>query len=138
MKKYLILIMLLGSCMCFSQTVKTNRLVILNPAQGKETDKFLVRSSSGEARVITLDSLVLHPTKYKLNNVEADYNGNFFTSANNSTTTALTSSQLNSSYGYEGIGFQVHCLSITNGPLIYTKTALGWASHPVTVLTNPQ
>jgi lysophospholipase L1-like esterase len=47
--------------------------------------------------------------------------------ATNTTTVALTSATLTSTYPTATIGFQVHALSITAGGMIYTKTSTGWA-----------
>lgn len=54
---------------------------------------------------------------------------------NNSTTTALSLSTLNSTYPDAVVGFRVFCLSITSGALIYYKTESGWVSSAVTIVT---
>lgn len=54
--------------------------------------------------------------------------------ANNSTTTALSASTLDSTYSSVQQGFRVFALDIIAGALIYTKTASGWVSTIVTIV----
>lgn len=53
----------------------------------------------------------------------------------NNTTTVLSASDLNTAYPIAIVGTQVHCLSITTGAVIYTKTAVGWVQHSVTTVS---
>jgi hypothetical protein len=53
----------------------------------------------------------------------------------NNTTTVLSASDLNTAYPIAIVGTQVHCLSITTGAVIYTKTAVGWVQHSVTAVS---
>jgi hypothetical protein len=54
--------------------------------------------------------------------------------ANNSTTVALTASDLNTAYPTAQQGFRVFALNIIAGALVYTKTATGWISNIVTIV----
>jgi len=53
----------------------------------------------------------------------------------NTTTTALSSSTLDSLYPDSIVGFKVHCASITAGKLIYEKISTGWVSYSVTLVS---
>ena len=53
----------------------------------------------------------------------------------NTTTTALSSSTLDSLYPDSIVGFKVHCASITAGKLIYEKISTGWASYAITLVS---
>lgn len=52
----------------------------------------------------------------------------------NSTTSALSSPTLSSTYPLAPIGLRVICESISGGPIIYTKGASGWLSMPATAV----
>jgi len=52
-------------------------------------------------------------------------------SVSNSTTTALDGTALNAAYPSSSLGFEVSCEDLTDGPLIYKKTATGWRSIPL-------
>ena len=52
----------------------------------------------------------------------------------NTTTTALSSSTLDSLYPGSIVGFKVQCASITAGKLIYERTSTGWVSYSVTTV----
>lgn len=51
-----------------------------------------------------------------------------------SSTTALTSGDLNTAFPSAQNGFRVQALSMLPNPLIYTKVSGGWASAVITVL----
>ena len=53
----------------------------------------------------------------------------------NTTTTALSSSTLDSLYSDSIVGFKVHCASITAGKLIYEKISTGWASYAIILVS---
>jgi hypothetical protein len=53
--------------------------------------------------------------------------------ADNTTTTALSLSTLNSTYATAIVGFKVYALSETPDPKIYTKTSTGWIHQTVTI-----
>ncbi|OOV19124.1 hypothetical protein [Flavobacterium sp. LM4] len=67
-----------------------------------------------------------------VNGTFADANGNITSVVNNSTTTALSSSDLISSYPTANLGFRVQCLSISGGAVIYEKTSAGWFQYSIT------
>jgi hypothetical protein len=52
----------------------------------------------------------------------------------NSTITALTSSDLNTAYPSAPNGFRVVAPLIVGSPLLYTKVGAGWISTAITVL----
>lgn len=56
------------------------------------------------------------------------------TAVNNPTTSALSSSTLNTTYPNAQIGFRVHCMAISNQTLIYEKTSTGWAQYAVNLV----
>ncbi len=53
----------------------------------------------------------------------------------NSTTTALSSATLTSTYPNALSGFRVHCISISSGGLTYEKTSTGWIQYSTTMVT---
>lgn len=53
---------------------------------------------------------------------------------NNSTTTALSNANLNSTYPYAIVGDRIHCTAIAGAPTIYEKTSTGWVAQAVTVV----
>lgn len=65
----------------------------------------------------------------------ADTNGNIETTVNNTTTTPLSSSDLDTAYPSATIGFRVHALSIAGGAIVYEKSATGWIQQSVTVVS---
>jgi len=52
----------------------------------------------------------------------------------NTTTTALTSANLNTAYPTATLGFEVIAASITGGGLVYKKTSTGWVSYPIIIV----
>jgi hypothetical protein len=52
---------------------------------------------------------------------------------NNSTTLALTSANLNSTYPSATTGFRVYCVAIIAGAMVYEKTTTGWIGTAVTI-----
>ncbi|QLC65778.1 hypothetical protein LPB248_05565 [Flavobacterium sp. LPB0248] len=57
--------------------------------------------------------------------------GDIDNTINNTTTTALNNSQLNTAYPSAETGFKVPCLNIASGALIYEKTANGWIQYAI-------
>lgn len=57
------------------------------------------------------------------------------TTTTNPTTTALNSSQLNSTYPLAEPGFKVQCPNITSGGLQYEKVTNGWIQYAIQIVT---
>ncbi len=53
----------------------------------------------------------------------------------NTTTAQLSAASLNSTYPSAQLGFQVNCISISSGALVYQKSSTGWYSQSITVVT---
>lgn len=53
----------------------------------------------------------------------------------NTTTTALSLTQLNTSYPNFRIGDKIQCLNVSGGPIVYEKTSAGWIRYNVVLVT---
>lgn len=94
---------------------------------GTHTPKFTV-DNTGKINSAALSASQIVATDASKNLVSVQLN------VSNSTTTALSSSTLNSTYPSAVLGFRVICEAISAGPIIYTKDASGWLSMPATVV----
>ncbi|MEN2400603.1 hypothetical protein GKZ90_0012500 [Flavobacterium sp. MC2016-06] len=106
--------------------------IAISSIEGNAGTQIFDSNSTTEARVLTLpDNDGIIPISVNRNFAGTD--GNIITVATNSTTSALSTSTLNTAYTGVGIGFRVQCSDITGGALVYEKTASGWIQYGVTI-----
>lgn len=70
-----------------------------------------------------------------MSKVENNFTELYTNYAENTTTTALSESDLDTAYPSVITGFKVYCEDITPTALIYEKTPSGWVSYEITTVS---
>ncbi|TDW46584.1 hypothetical protein EV144_106256 [Flavobacterium sp. 270] len=119
--------------------LNTRSLELTDKHEGSYTDKFTANPTYIQFdKADSFGSATLYPPLETVAGVGQYYlpktSGTLVTviAVDNGTTSALSSSNLTTSYPDAIRGFRVQCMSIAGGAKIYEKTATGWAEYSVT------